>query len=114
MRFELKSVQPSSIVISSLPAVLFFLGLIGGVVTFVVLPNAQADPMSGVERIMASGLFGLLYMFLMLALCVVVAFLYNLFTQTIGMKGIKLELDEIGETDNLRAKPDNNTSEKTD
>lgn len=95
MKYELKYIQPSSIVLSSLPVVLFLLGLLGGLLTFVILPNPNLDPMAGMTKLMATGLFSLLYMFLMIALLVVVAFLYNLFTQTIGLKGVRIEVEEV-------------------
>jgi hypothetical protein len=97
MKYELKYVQPGSLVLSSMPAMLFILGLIGGFLTFVVLPNPQLDPMTILQKLMSAGLFALLYMFLMIALLTVVAFLYNFFTQMLGMKGIRVEWEEAPE-----------------
>ncbi|MBI4057387.1 MAG: hypothetical protein HY399_07585 [Elusimicrobia bacterium] len=99
MKYELRSISPMSILISSIPAVLFLLGLLGGLVTFVVLPNPQMEPMGGMTRLMATGLFAVLYMVLMVALLVVVAFLYNLFTQTVGLRGIRVDIEPMEEAE---------------
>ncbi|MBI4051902.1 MAG: DUF3566 domain-containing protein [Elusimicrobia bacterium] len=97
MKYELRSISATSILLSSIPAVLFLLGLLGGVLTFVIIPNPQIEPMNTLTRLMATGLFGLLYMVLMVALLMVVSFLYNLFTQTIGLRGIRVEIEEMEE-----------------
>jgi len=74
------------------------MGILGGLLTFIILPNPQLDPMSGSARIMATGLFALLYMLLMLALMVVIAFLYNIFTQAMGMRGVTIEMESADES----------------
>ena len=97
MKYELRSISAMSILVSSVPAVLFLLGLLGGILTFLVLPNPQIEPMTSVTRLLATGLFALLYMVLMVALLVVVSFLYNLFTHTIGLRGIRIEAEALEE-----------------
>lgn len=97
MKYELKYIQPTSIVISSLPAVLFLVGLLGSLIYFVILPNPMLAPLTGMQKLMATGLTGLLWMFLWIAIVVVMVILYNFFTQTVGMKGIKMEIEEVVE-----------------
>ncbi len=97
MKYELKYIQPTSIVISSLPAILFCVGILGGFITFVVIPNPQLAPMTVMQKLMATGLTALVWMFLWIATMIVVAVLYNLFTRTVGMRGLKLEIEEVDE-----------------
>lgn len=75
-------------------AVLSTLGVFGGVVTFIVLPQPQMVGMPILMRLLSTVLFALLYMVLMDALVLAVAFLYNLFGA--GLRGIGLEIEETG------------------
>jgi len=97
MKYELRSIKIGSLILSGVPALLFFLGLFGGVMTFVVLPGQQLGDLGPMQRILAAGMFSLLYMFLMVALLIVVAFLYNFFTQTVGLRGLCVELAEAAD-----------------
>lgn len=92
MRYELRSIKIGSLILSGIPTVLFFLGLFGGIMTFVVMPGAQLEELTGMQRLLAAGMFSLLYMFLMVAVLIVAAFLYNFFTQTVGLRGLCVEL----------------------
>ena len=73
-------------------AVLGSLGLFGGLVTFVILPNPQMAGMSIWLKFLSSLLFASLYMVLMDALVLSVAFLYNLFGATMG--GVSIDIEE--------------------
>jgi hypothetical protein len=66
------------------------------VVTFIVLPNPQLADSPMFWKFVSSLFFGLLYMVLMDALVLVVSALYNLFGNTMGMSGIRVEFDEEG------------------
>jgi len=65
------------------------------VVTFMVVPNPQLDPMSMGQKMMSVGLFALLYVIIVSALMVFMAFLYNILTGVLGMKGVVLGIEEI-------------------
>lgn len=93
MRHEIKSIAIMSLIASAVPALLFFLGLFGGFVTFVLVPNPQVEGLNIATRLLAVGLFSVLYMVLMVAILVVASFLYNFFTKTVGLKGIHVELE---------------------
>ncbi|MBI4055906.1 MAG: hypothetical protein HY402_07245 [Elusimicrobia bacterium] len=93
MSYEIRSIPIKSLIVSVVPAVLFFLGLFGGIVTFFLVPNPQLGGLGPSVRLMATGLFALLYMALMNALLVVAAFLYNLFVNSIGLRGIRVEME---------------------
>lgn len=73
-------------------AVLATLGVFGGLVTFVILPQPQMVGMPIVMRLISTILFALLYMVLMDALVLAIAFLYNLFGT--GLKGISIDIEE--------------------
>lgn len=75
--------------------VLGSLGLIGGIVTFVVSPNMQTADMAMHWRVFSAVLFAVLYMVLMDALVLGVALLYNLFGAVTG--GIRVDFEESAE-----------------
>ncbi len=97
MKYELKYIQPTSIIISSIPVVLFCLGLLGSLIYFFILPNPYLTPMTIMQKLMATGLTALLVVLLWMAIVIVVTILYNFFTQVVGMRGLKLEMEEIAE-----------------
>lgn len=77
-------------------ALLGTLGVLGGIAQFVLLPtNVNAASMSAPMRWGAAVLFGIFYMVLMDALVLVVSVLYNLFAGTIGLGGVRLELENV-------------------
>lgn len=80
-------------------ALLASLGLFGGLVTFVIVPNVNAATMSMPMRLAAALLFALFYMVLMDGLVLVVSVLYNLFAGTVGFGGIRLELAEAADSE---------------
>ncbi|MBI5210340.1 MAG: hypothetical protein HY927_10250 [Elusimicrobia bacterium] len=82
-------------------AILVSLGLVGGFITFVLLPNQQAATMSLVQKLLSTVLFGVFYMVLMDALVLVLVVLYNFFTSAVGLGGLSLELEAEGETSSL-------------
>lgn len=75
-------------------AVLGGLGLLGGLATFVLLPNQQVVELGLPWKLLSSLLFTLLYTVLMDALVLAVAFLYNLFGLSLGGVGIDIEESE--------------------
>ena len=77
-----------------LSALLGTLGVLGGMAQFIVLPrDLNASTLSLPMRWGAALLFGLFYMVLMDALVLVVAVLYNLYAGTLGLGGVRLELE---------------------
>ncbi len=80
-----------------LSAVLGTLGLAGGLLSFVVVPNLSAAGMSVGLKLVATIMFALFYMVLMDALVLVLAVLYNLFSATLGLRGVSLELEAAEE-----------------
>ena len=82
-----------------LSAVLATLGVFGGLVTFVILPNPQMVGMTLVLKFLSTLLFAALYMVLMDALVLAIAFLYNLFGT--GLRGVSLDLEEAAGTEEV-------------
>lgn len=76
-------------------ALLGTLGVLGGIMQFVFLPNLNSAGMSLGMRWGAALLFGVFYMVLMDALVLVVSVLYNLFAGAIGLGGLRLELESV-------------------
>ncbi len=75
-------------------AVLGTLGLIGGILTFVILPNPELATTPMGWRLVSTLFFALLYMVLMDALILVVCGLYNFFGSTLNMKVLQLDIEE--------------------
>ena len=80
-----------------LSAVLGTLGLAGGLLSFVVVPNLSAAGMSLPLKLVATLMFAVFYMVLMDALILVLAVLYNLFSETLGLSAVRLELEAAEE-----------------
>lgn len=87
------------VLVATKPAVtgvLATLGFFGGVVNFVVLPNAQLGGASLPWKLVSTLFFALLYTVLMEALVLVVAALYNLFAGTMNAGALELEIEDSG------------------
>ncbi len=95
MKLEVRNVSVESMVLSSIPLVVFFLALLGGVIVFMVVPNPQLAPMKFYQKIISSGTFALLYTVLTTALLVFAVFIYNVFTGVLGLRGVTLDVEEI-------------------
>lgn len=97
MKLEVRNISIASLITSAMPIVVFALGILGGVVAFLVVPNPQLDPMSIGHKMMSIGFFSLLYVIIVSALLVFIAFLYNILTGVLGMKGVALDIEEISD-----------------
>ncbi len=95
MKLEVRNISVGSLVTSSVPIVVFILALLGGVITFMIVPNLQLAPMSFMQKIMSVGLYALLYVVLTTAVMVFVAFVYNVFTGVLGLRGVTFEIEEV-------------------
>lgn len=80
-----------------LSALLGALGLLGGLVTFVIVPNTNAQGLGIGMKLLSTGLFAVFYMVLMNALVLVISVLYNLFAVALG--GLRFELDQVDDED---------------
>jgi hypothetical protein len=97
MRLEIKNINISSILFSSVPVVVFVLGLLGAVITFFFTPSAAIYSMTVFKKFIAIGMYSLMYTLLVVALFVFVVFVYNFFTSVVGLKGIKLDIEEVNQ-----------------
>ncbi len=95
MKLEVRNIGVSSLVGSSLPLVIFVLALLGGAVSYLVIPNPQLSTLSAAQRVLSVGLYGLLYVVIATALLVFTAFVYNVLTEVLGLHGIVLDIEEI-------------------
>ena len=95
MKLEVRNVSVGSLVTSSVPLVIFFLALLGGVVTFMVVPNLQLAPMIFFQKLISVGLYALLYVVISTAVLVLAAFVYNLLTGVLGLRGVTFDIEEI-------------------
>ncbi len=97
MKLEIRNISIASLITSSVPIVVFALAILGGIVTFMVVPNPQIEPMNIGQKMLSIGLFALLYVVIVSALMVFIAFLYNVLTGVLGMKGVSFDIEEIHE-----------------
>ncbi|HAH31312.1 MAG TPA: hypothetical protein DCL44_03245 [Elusimicrobia bacterium] len=97
MKLEIKNISVNSLVVSSLPLVVFVIAVLGGAVTFIIEPNPQFSMMGAAQKLLAVGLYSLLYAVLVSALFVFIAFVYNILTGVLGMRGVSFDLEEVHE-----------------
>lgn len=95
MKLEVRNISVGSLVTSSVPLVVFCLAILGGVVTFMVVPNMQLSSMSVAQKLLSVGLYALLYVVICTALLVLIAFVYNFLTGVLGLRGVTFEIEEI-------------------
>ena len=87
----------AAVILSTQPAVsavLGTLGLVGGLMTFVLVPNSSNASMALSMRLLSTLLFTLFYTVLMDGVVLLVAVLYNLFSGAIGLGGVSLDLED--------------------
>ncbi len=97
MRLEIKNIRISSILFSSVPIVVFVWGMLGAIITFFLVPTPIVDPMSIGKKLLAVGLYSLMFTFLVVALGIFISFVYNFFTNTVGLKGLKFDIEEVNQ-----------------
>ncbi|MBI5743117.1 MAG: hypothetical protein HY952_01065 [Elusimicrobia bacterium] len=95
MKLEVRNVSVSSLVTSSVPLVVFVLALLGGGVTFFVVDNVQLVPMTFAQKTLSVGLYALLYVVITTAVLVLAAFVYNILTGVMGLRGVTLDIEEL-------------------
>jgi hypothetical protein len=99
MKLEIKNINISSILFSSVPVVVFVLGLLGAIITFFFTPSPAVYTMTVFKKFLAIGMYSLMYTFLVVALLVFIIFVYNFFTSILGLRGIKFDIEEINQED---------------
>jgi hypothetical protein len=97
MKCEIKYVPLSSLVISPIPLVLLIMGMVGGLLAFVISPNQMLEPMTPYTRALATGVFALIYMLLILSVMALSAFIYNVLSG-LGLPGVKMNMDIVPES----------------
>ncbi len=95
MKLEVRNISVGSLVTSSVPLVIFFMAILGGVVTFMVVPNTQMAPLGMFQKLLSVGLYALMYVVICTAVMVFAAFLYNIFTSVLGLRGLTLDIEEV-------------------
>jgi len=95
MKLEVRNISVGSLVLSSLPIVIFFLAILGGIITFIVVPNPVMGPVSTFQKLVSVGLYALLYVVITTAVLVFAAFLYNVLTGVLGLRGVTLDIEEV-------------------
>lgn len=76
-------------------ALLAALGLLTGIFTFLLTPNANVLEMSLAMRLASTAAFTFFYVILMGALVLLIAALYNFFRGALGLNGVELDLKSM-------------------
>ncbi len=95
MKLEVRNISVGSLVASSVPLVIFCLAILGGVITFMVVPNIQLVSMSFMQKLLSIGLYALVYVVIATAVLVFVAFVYNILTGVLGLRGVTVDIEEV-------------------
>ena len=95
MKLEIRHISVVSLINSSVPVVIFILGFLGAVVRYVAMPDPQLASLNIWLKMMSIGLYSLLYMIIVSALLVLTAFVYNILTGVLGLKGFVFDLEEV-------------------
>ena len=91
------AVGGAAVILATQPAVsavLGTLGLLGGIMTFLLVPNSQNATMALSMRLLSTLLFSLFYTVLMDGVVLLVAVLYNFFADALGLGGLSVDLGE--------------------
>lgn len=99
MKLEIRNVSIGSLITSSVPLVMFALAILGGVVTFFLKPDPQLIPMSFFQKLLSTGLYSLLYVVISCAVLVFSAFVYNICSGVLGLRGFILDIEEINDSE---------------
>ncbi|MDD4004065.1 MAG: hypothetical protein PHW69_02545 [Elusimicrobiaceae bacterium] len=99
MKYEIKAIPLMSLVFSAVPLVVSVIGLIAGLMTFVIAPSPYIEPMTTTSRIAGVLIFAVLYMVAIMGIQLACAFIYNLFCSVLGLRGIKIDLVQAEEVE---------------
>ena len=95
MKLEVRNIGVGSLVGSSVPFVIFVLAILGGIITFFIVPSPQLGLMTVGQRVLSVGLYALLYTVIATAVLVFAAFVYNVLTGVLGLRGVSFDIEEI-------------------
>jgi hypothetical protein len=95
MKLEIRNISITSLIFSSVPVVVCAWGVLGGLVTFIFVNNPQLSPMGMGQKLMSIGFYALLYAIITAAAMVFIAFMYNVLTGVVGLKGVEFDIEEI-------------------
>ena len=81
----------------AISALLATLGILGGLVTFVIAPDLNASTFSAPWKLASILFYAVFYTVLMDAVVLVVSVIYNFFAGVIGLGGVRLEFEQLDE-----------------
>lgn len=94
MKLEIKKLSISSILFSGFTISLFFVSLTASIIAIFIAPNPiwLGEPFKA--KFIAAFFYTFTFFIITLAYISFLVFVYNFFVSVIGMKGLKIELDE--------------------
>jgi hypothetical protein len=94
MNYELKTVQPGSVFANAI-RIFIIVGFLVAVLSFFVIPNPSLALQIWWQKILATLLFTVVYAVVVSGVLALIAFLYNLWTQS--FPGIKVHFEQTEE-----------------
>lgn len=94
MKLEIKKIEISSILFSGFTIALFFVSLIVAIIAIFVTPSPIWLGETVSSKLIASFFYTLTFFIITLAYISFLVFIYNFFISVIGMKGLKIEVEE--------------------
>ena len=95
MKLEVRNISVASVVLSAVPIVMFALAILGGFVKFFVVPDPQLASMSVSQKLLTVGIYSLLYVIITSGVLVFSAFIYNIFSGVLGLRGFIIDIEEL-------------------
>lgn len=95
MELEIRKINLMSIIFSGFSFMIFFTSLILAIVGIFIVPNPVWLPVSFSGKLIGTVLFTLILFIITLAYAIFIVFVYNFFVSVLGMKGIRVSLEEV-------------------
>jgi len=95
MELEIKKVNLMSIIFSGFSFMIFFTSLILAFIAIFIVPNPVWLPVNFFGKLLGVILFTLTLFVITMAYAIFISFVYNFFVSVIGLKGIRINLEEV-------------------
>lgn len=95
MELEVKRINLSSIIFSGFSFMIFFTSLVLAIAGIFIVPNPAWIPVNFIGKLIGSLLLTLVLFIITMAYAVFLTFVYNFFVSVMGVKGIRISLEEV-------------------
>ena len=95
MELEIKKVNLMTIIFSGFSFMIFFTSLVLSIAAIFIVPNPVWLPVNFFGKLLGVLLFTLTLFVITIAYAIFITFVYNFFVSIIGLKGIRVNLEEV-------------------